>query len=87
VNNIVEQVRPYLVAARFRIQTLFQFPFTVAPDGVAAERDHWRFIGDARGIYWSDLDEDISVENLHAGKPSAESQASFQRWIDQRAKR
>jgi hypothetical protein len=55
--------------------------------GTADERNHWRLIGDGRGIHWPDLDEDISVDNLLAGKPSGESQASFKRWLDQRAKK
>ena len=49
------------------------------------ERQHWRFIGDREGIHWSDLDEDISVENLLLGKPSGESQRSFKRWLEDRA--
>ena len=49
------------------------------------ERDHWRFVGNGRGINWPDLDEDISVENLLAGQSSAESQTSFKRWLDDRA--
>ena len=53
--------------------------------GTAEERDRWRLIGNGRGIHWPDLDEDISVENLLAGQPSAESQTSFKRWLDQRA--
>jgi hypothetical protein len=53
--------------------------------GTSEERDHWRLIGNGRGIHWPDLDEDISVENLLAGQPSAESQTSFKRWLDQRA--
>ena len=48
------------------------------------ERDHWRLIGGGRGIHWPDLDEDISVDNLLAGQPSAESQISFKRWLDER---
>jgi hypothetical protein len=51
-----------------------------------AERNNWRLIGDGEGIRWPDLDEDISVEGLLLGRPSAESQPSFQRWLDQRAK-
>jgi len=31
------------------------------------------------------LDKDISVANLLAGKPSEESQASLQRWLQQRS--
>ena len=48
------------------------------------ERNNWRFIGDREGIHWPDLDEDISVANLLAGKPSGESQGSFKRWLEKR---
>lgn len=24
----------------------------------------WRFIGDGEGIHWSEIDEDVSIENL-----------------------
>lgn len=50
------------------------------------ERKKWRLIGDGRGIHWSDLDEDISVENLLQGQPSAESQTSFKKWLEGRSK-
>src|SRR5215213_4665695 len=53
--------------------------------GSPGERDHWRLIGAGEGIHWPDLDEDVSVENLIVGKPSGESQGSFQRWLQQRA--
>lgn len=52
--------------------------------GTPEERNNWRLIGDKEGIHWPDLDEDISVENLLAGKPSGESQSSFKRWLEQR---
>jgi hypothetical protein len=52
--------------------------------GTPAERKHWRFVGNGRGIHWPDLDEDISVENLLTGKRSSESQTSFKKWLDQR---
>ena len=45
------------------------------------ERSRWRLIGKGRGIHWPELDEDISVENLLAGKPSTESQSSFKHWL------
>ena len=48
------------------------------------ERNRWRLIGGGRGIHWPDLDEDISVENLLAGKPSGESQASLKQWLQNR---
>jgi hypothetical protein len=53
--------------------------------GTSQELDHWRLIGNGRGVRWPDLDEDISVENLLAGRPSGESQTSLKRWLDQRA--
>jgi hypothetical protein len=52
--------------------------------GTPEERNNWRFIGGGEGIHWPDLDEDISVENLLAGKPSGESQSSFKRWLEKR---
>ena len=46
------------------------------------ERDNWRLIAGGEGIRWPDLDEDISVEGLIAGRRSPESQRSFQRWLE-----
>ena len=51
------------------------------------ERKNWRLIGKGHGIHWEDIDEDISVEGLVAGRPSGESQRSFKRWIEQRQSR
>lgn len=50
----------------------------------SSERANWRLIGQGRGIHWEDIDEDISVEGLLAGKPSGESQSSFKRWLQER---
>jgi hypothetical protein len=55
--------------------------------GTPEERNKWRLIGAGEGIHWPDLDEDISVENLLAGKPSGESQRWFKRWLDEYADR
>jgi hypothetical protein len=52
-----------------------------------AERGKWRLIGRGLGIHWQELDEDISVEGLLAGKPSGESQESFGRWLKRRTSR
>jgi hypothetical protein len=52
----------------------------------ATERNNWRLIGKGAGIHWEDLDEDISIENLLLGRPSGESQQSFKRWLEARAK-
>ncbi|MDP2983976.1 MAG: DUF2442 domain-containing protein [Candidatus Latescibacter sp.] len=51
------------------------------------ERNNWRLIGKGRGIHWEDIDEDISVEGLLAGRPSGESQSSFKKWLDKRSSR
>ncbi|MFH1436113.1 MAG: DUF2442 domain-containing protein [Pseudomonadota bacterium] len=51
------------------------------------ERSHWRLVGKGHGIHWQDLDEDISVEGLLAGKPSGESQASLRKWLAKRSQR
>jgi len=53
---------------------------------IAEERQNWRLIGNGHGIHWESLDEDISVENLLAGRPSGESQKSFKQWLDKRKK-
>ena len=52
--------------------------------GAKAERSNWRLIGKGEGIHWPDLDEDISVESLLAGRASGESQPSLQRWLKSR---
>lgn len=49
------------------------------------ERNHWRLIGKGQGIHWEEIDEDISVEGLLAGKPSGESQKSFEQWLSERS--
>jgi len=53
----------------------------------AAERKVWRLIGGGIGIHWPQIDEDVSVANLLAGQPSAESQMSFKKWLASRTKR
>jgi hypothetical protein len=54
--------------------------------GTLDERNKWRLIGDGEGVHWPDLNEDISVENLILGKSSGESQRSFKKWLESRAK-
>jgi len=49
-----------------------------------SEQNNWRLIGKGYGIHWEDLDEDISVEGLLAGKPSGESQTSLKKWLASR---
>jgi Protein of unknown function (DUF2442) len=52
--------------------------------GTARERGHWRLIGQGVGIHWPDVDEDVSVEGLLAGRRSAETRQSFKRWLNLR---
>ena len=52
--------------------------------GTATERTNWRLIAGGEGIHWPDLDEDISVESLLAGRRSGETQASLRQWLQRR---
>jgi hypothetical protein len=52
--------------------------------GSPAERANWRLIGRGEGIHWPDLDEDISVESMLAGRRSGETQESLRRWLEGR---
>jgi len=52
--------------------------------GTQAERAHYEISGAGYGIHWPELDEDIGVEGLLLGKRSAESPASFERWLRRR---
>jgi hypothetical protein len=62
---------------------LLWFPRLV--HGTPAERTNWRLIAGGEGIHWPDLDEDISVNGLLAGRRSGETQESLRRWLQERA--
>ena len=49
--------------------------------GTPAERANFQISGAGYGMHWPDLDEDIGVEGLLLGRKSAESPASFERWL------
>ena len=51
------------------------------------KRNNWRLIARGQGIHWEDLDEDISIEGLIAGRPSGESQESFKKWLAKRSEK
>ncbi len=53
--------------------------------GTPKEREYFELIGDGEGIHWPDLEEDISVEGLLAGRRSSESSRSLSRWKERRA--
>ena len=52
--------------------------------GSTEERHDYRLIAGGSGIYWNQLDEDISLKNLILGQPSGESQKSLKRWLNAR---
>ena len=52
--------------------------------GTVMERSSWVLIADGEGIHWPELDEDISVESLLAGRASEESQDSLRGWLQHR---
>ena len=52
--------------------------------GTPTERGNWRLIAGGEGIHWPDLDEDISIESLLAGRRSGETQESLRRWLQRR---
>lgn len=52
--------------------------------GAADERNCYELIGAGEGIHWPNLDEDISIEGLLAGRRSAESDQSLARWLSVR---
>jgi hypothetical protein len=55
--------------------------------GTTDERNNHELIGDGEGIHWPQLDEDISVDGILAGRPSRESKKSFDAWLEARGAR
>lgn len=53
--------------------------------GSPAERSHFEMIGDGAFIHWPDLDEDLTVLGLLAGRRSGESPQSLKKWLTARA--
>lgn len=52
--------------------------------GAPQEREHFELVGDGTLIHWPDLDEDLSISGLLAGRQSGESQRSLKRWLAER---
>jgi len=52
--------------------------------GTAEERSHFEIFGDGSYIHWPDLDEDLTVAGLLAGRRSGESPQSLKKWIEAR---
>nr|VFK39871.1 MAG: Protein of unknown function (DUF2442) [Candidatus Kentron sp. TC]VFK42787.1 MAG: Protein of unknown function (DUF2442) [Candidatus Kentron sp. TC]VFK57186.1 MAG: Protein of unknown function (DUF2442) [Candidatus Kentron sp. TC] len=80
-------VAPNIVSAAVTNDILIHAPVAQYPrllHGNRKERENWRLISRGHGIHWEDLDEDISLDNLMMGRPSNESRASLERWLDAR---
>ncbi len=55
--------------------------------GTTEERACFEIIGDGAYIHWPQLDEDLSVSGILAGRRSGESPASLQQWLDERSRK
>lgn len=77
-----DSLRVDLADGRTLVAPLAWYPRLAA--GTPAERAHWELIGSGHGIHWPQLDEDVSVANLLAGRRSDESPTSFKRWLGTR---
>lgn len=53
--------------------------------GTPAERNHFEIFADGAFIHWPDLDEDLTVAGLLAGRHSGESPQSLKKWLDARS--
>lgn len=53
--------------------------------GTPKERSNFEIIGDGTLMHWPDLDEDLSVSGILAGRRSGESQQSLKKWLEERA--
>jgi len=47
----------------------------------ATSEERGRLVTRGEGVHWPDVDEDISVASIIAGRPSSESATSPQRWL------
>ena len=52
--------------------------------GAQEERENLEIIGDGTIVHWPQLDEDLSVQGLLAGRRSGESQRSLKQWLEER---
>jgi len=52
--------------------------------GTLEERQQVEIFGDGAYLHWPELDEDLTVAGLLAGRRSGESPQSLQRWLEAR---
>lgn len=51
------------------------------------ELQNFRLTGGGYGLHWPDLDEDLSVKGMLAGRPSSESGRSLKQWKQEMKRR
>ena len=56
-------------------------------NGTSRERKNVEVIGDGAYLHWPDLDEDLTVAGLLAGRRAGESTESFKKWLKTREAR
>ena len=71
-----------LVDGRTIIAPLMWFPRLW--HGTAQERNRFEIFGDGAYIHWSELDEDLTVAGVLAGRRSGESSESLEKWLTSR---
>ncbi|OHB73487.1 MAG: hypothetical protein A2V70_20510 [Planctomycetes bacterium RBG_13_63_9] len=49
--------------------------------GNEQERARFEILGDGRYLHWPDLDEDLTIAGMLAGRGSGESADSLKRWL------
>jgi uncharacterized protein DUF2442 len=74
-----------LVDGRTIIAPLVWFPRLW--HGTPRERSHLEIVGEGAYIHWPDLDEDLTVTGLLAGRQSGESPESLRKWLASRKPR
>jgi len=52
--------------------------------GSPEERSNLEISADGTLIHWADLDEDLSMSGILAGRHSGESQQSLKKWLEER---
>jgi len=49
--------------------------------GTAEERAHFELLDEGRYVHWPDLDEDLTIDGMVAGRRSGESPKSLSKWL------
>jgi hypothetical protein len=65
-----DELNVYLVDGRYISVPIIWFPRLFY--ATQAQRNNYCLLGGGEGIHWEDVDEDISVRGLLAGRPSIE---------------